>query len=161
MKFLRLTIKALGQINKKIFKIPEQYVYFSKDGFVLKCNKGILGKLKRERLIPWTEVAVVDVSMRDCFLAHIVSLVFYDEKGDYLIHVSEDMKGYDCFTKCVKEKFSGFNSHNFQAIELMFPSDISFPCWERKKAIGDLEVKREDKKILWKDSQEVFLEWQD
>ena len=138
----------------------KEYVEFNEDGFVLKYGS-LFEKLRRKRLIPWDKVAAIDVSMRDCFLAHIVSLVFYDENDDYLTHISEDVKGYEVFTRCIKEKFSGFNSHNFEAIGLMFPSDISSPCWERGKTIGDLEVKRENNKILWEDSQKIFLEWKD
>lgn len=154
--------KKIQAIRTRFKKLESQRasVEFDENGFVLKWDRWPLKPLC-QCIVCWKDVAKIDISMRDCFAAHIVSLVFYDEEDRYMKHVHEDVKGYDDFTKYVKERFSGFNSHNFQAIEMMFPSDISFPCWDRNKKIDDLEVKREDNKILWKDSREVFLEWKE
>ena len=136
-------------------------VEFDEAGFSLMWDRWPILSPCCQKVVRWDEVTKIDVAMRDCFAAHIVSLVFYDEKDKYMIHIHEDVKGYSSFIKYVKEKFPGFNCSNFEAIEMMFPSDINFPCWDREKRIGDLEIRREDEKILWKDNQEIFLQWND
>jgi hypothetical protein len=137
-----------------------EFVEFDDNGFTLKRDWLPFLKPRIVRNVLWENIREIDVCMWDCFTCHNVGLLF-DDGAKKLVSVDENRKGYDGFTKYVKERFDGFNCNNFENIEMMFPSDISFPCWSREKTIGDLEVKREDNKILWKDSREVFLEWED
>ena len=152
------------QDKRKQFKErgnQREFVEFDETGFALKYDHWPIFKPSCRRMVYWDGIAKIDVAMRDCFAAHIVSLVFYDNNDQYLVHVHENVKGYAEFTKYVNERFSGFNENNFQAIEMMFPSDISFPCWDCEKTVGDLVVNRDTNSIVWKDTQEDFLKWED
>ncbi|MBN2210591.1 MAG: hypothetical protein JW709_04270 [Sedimentisphaerales bacterium] len=136
-----------------------KYIEMDENGFRLKYDTGLFGWNRIRKDIRWDDIVSIKVYMMDSIFGHTIGLQFYDESDKYLGHVSEDIRGYDDLKKLLKTKFSGFNSHNMEEIELMFPSDISFPCWNREKPVGDLVVNKQECRILWNDTQDVFLEW--
>lgn len=153
-------IKAI-QMKFKELNRQRGFVQFNDYGFARMWDRWPVMKPRCERTVRWQDVARIDAAMWDCFVGHAVGLVFFNEKDEYIAHIYEDLKGYAAFVAYVKERFSGFNCHNFKAIEMMWltASDVNFPCWNRQKKIGDLVESVQGKSIIWKDTQEVFLEF--
>ncbi|MEN8127290.1 MAG: hypothetical protein ABFR90_05730 [Planctomycetota bacterium] len=155
--------KKIQEIRKRFKELENErgFVELNENGFALMRDRWPFLKPVCQRNVLWEDIFKIDVAMWDCWSCHTVGLYFYDVEGKYMAHIHEDLKGYDNFVEHVKGRFAGFNINNFEAIELIFPSDIWFPCWDREKKVSDLVVDRDEQTIIWKDTQESFLEWED
>ena len=150
-------VEKLKAVRKRLQGYPRTWVESDADGIVVKTERWPFHPF--ERRARWDEVDTIDAVLRDCYCYHVLGLLLRCS-GMKPVVVDDDLPGWDSFLNAIEKHYGGFNRHNLHEAGKCFPGTACFPCWDKTRPVGDLELKRAEKKIVWVNDGSIFFQWE-